>query len=167
MRCRLVGVSAVNKHRNRAKIPASTARTRAGRRGIECRADIRTQAVQRAVPHARSTSMPSLVCLPPLRVRCMFSFPVRRSCRCMEGFLNRGWGIILPGCGGTSTFFREATRAARKAALHWPRAGGGRELGQRDRDSENAGLKATNPFNSCIMNINIYQVRFVYPPTYY
>ena len=31
----------------------------------------------------------------------------------MEGFLIRGWEPILPGCGGTSTFSREATLAAR------------------------------------------------------
>ena len=33
----------------------------------------------------------------------------------MEGFLIRGWERILPGCGGTSAFAREATLAAR-----WP-----------------------------------------------
>ena len=30
-----------------------------------------------------------------------FSSPVRRSCRCVEGFMIRGCGLILPGCGGS------------------------------------------------------------------
>ena len=30
----------------------------------------------------------------------------------MEGFLNRGWELILPGCGGTSALARGATLAA-------------------------------------------------------
>ena len=36
----------------------------------------------------------------------------------MEGFLIRGWEIILPGCGGTSALARGATLAARW--LHEP-----------------------------------------------
>ena len=32
----------------------------------------------------------------------------------MEGFLNRGWELILPGCGGTAALAREATLAARR-----------------------------------------------------
>ena len=36
----------------------------------------------------------------------------------MEGFLTRGWELILPGCGGTSAFTRGATLAARW--LHEP-----------------------------------------------
>ena len=36
----------------------------------------------------------------------------------MEGFLNRGWEVILPGCGGTSALARGATLAARW--LHEP-----------------------------------------------
>ena len=36
----------------------------------------------------------------------------------MEGFLIRGWKLILPGCGGTSALAREATLAARW--LHEP-----------------------------------------------
>ena len=31
----------------------------------------------------------------------------------MEGFLSRGWELILPGCGGTSALARGATFAAR------------------------------------------------------
>ena len=31
-----------------------------------------------------------------------FSSPGYWSCRCMEGFLTRGWELILHGCGGTS-----------------------------------------------------------------
>ena len=31
----------------------------------------------------------------------------------MEGFLIRGWEIILPGCGGTSALARDAYLAAR------------------------------------------------------
>ena len=34
------------------------------------------------------------------------------SCRCMDGFLNRGWELILSGCGGTSALARGATLAA-------------------------------------------------------
>ena len=36
----------------------------------------------------------------------------------MEGFLSRGWELILPGCGGTSALARGATLAARW--LHEP-----------------------------------------------
>ena len=36
----------------------------------------------------------------------------------MEGFLIRGWELILPGCDGTSALSREATLAARW--LHEP-----------------------------------------------
>ena len=36
----------------------------------------------------------------------------------MEGFLIRGWELILPGCGGTSALARGATLAARW--LHEP-----------------------------------------------
>ena len=45
----------------------------------------------------------------------------------MEGFLIRGWKLILPGCGGTSALARGATLAARwlstipsqSAITHW------------------------------------------------
>ena len=47
-----------------------------------------------------------------------FSSPGCWSCRDMEGFLNRGWEVILPGCGGTSALARGAPRAARW--LHEP-----------------------------------------------
>ena len=36
----------------------------------------------------------------------------------MDGFLNQGWELILPGCGGTSALVRGATLAARW--LHEP-----------------------------------------------
>ena len=36
----------------------------------------------------------------------------------MQGYLNRGWEIILPGCGGTSALAQGATLAARR--LHGP-----------------------------------------------
>ena len=36
----------------------------------------------------------------------------------MEGFLIRGWKIVLPGCGGASALARGATLAARR--LHGP-----------------------------------------------
>ena len=36
----------------------------------------------------------------------------------MEGFLNRGWEVILPGCGGTLALARGVTLAARW--LHEP-----------------------------------------------
>ena len=42
-----------------------------------------------------------------------FSSPGCWSCRDMEGFLTRGWELILPGCGGTSALARGATLAAR------------------------------------------------------
>ena len=38
----------------------------------------------------------------------------------MEGFLIRGWELILPGCGGTSALARGATLAA--LWLHEPQA---------------------------------------------
>ena len=47
-------------------------------------------------------------------------FSVCWNCRDMEGFLTRGWEIILPGCGGTSALARGATLAARW--LHEPQA---------------------------------------------
>ena len=47
-----------------------------------------------------------------------FSSPGCWSCRDMEGFLTRGWELILPGCGGTSALARGATLAARW--LHEP-----------------------------------------------
>ena len=53
-----------------------------------------------------------------------FSSPVRRSYRGMKGSLIRGWGLILPACGETLTFPREATPATHPARLDWPRAGG-------------------------------------------
>ena len=40
------------------------------------------------------------------------------SCRDMEGFLSRGWELILPGCGGTSSLGRGATLVAHR--LHEP-----------------------------------------------
>ena len=43
-----------------------------------------------------------------------FSSPGCWSCRDMEGFLTRGWELILPGCGGTSALARGATLAARR-----------------------------------------------------
>ena len=39
--------------------------------------------------------------------------PGRWTCRDTEGFLIRGWELILPGCGGTSALARGATLAAR------------------------------------------------------
>ena len=42
-----------------------------------------------------------------------FSSPGCRSCREMEGFLSRGWGLILPWCGGTSALARGATLTPR------------------------------------------------------
>ena len=47
-----------------------------------------------------------------------FSSPDCWICRYMEGFLIRGWELILPGCGGTSALARGATLAARW--LHEP-----------------------------------------------
>ena len=47
-----------------------------------------------------------------------FSSPDCWRCKCMEGFLIRGWELILRGCGGTSTLSRGATLAARW--LHEP-----------------------------------------------
>ena len=43
----------------------------------------------------------------------LFSSPGCWSCRDMEGFLIRGWKLILRGCGGTSALARGATLAAR------------------------------------------------------
>ena len=60
----------------------------------------------------------------------------------MEGFLNRGWVTILPGCGDIVGFPQGATPAARASPPHWPRVGGRGRLGQWDWDSENAGMKA-------------------------
>ena len=70
-----------------------------------------------------------------------FSSPDCRSCRFMEGFLNREYGHILPGCGKIVRFPRGATPVARTTPPDWPRAGGGGALGQLDRGSENAGMK--------------------------
>ena len=47
-----------------------------------------------------------------------FTSPDCWSCRCIKGFLIRGWELILPGCGGTSALARGATLAARW--LHEP-----------------------------------------------
>ena len=47
-----------------------------------------------------------------------FSSPESWSCRDMDGFLIRGWEMVLPGCGGTSILSREATIGARW--LHEP-----------------------------------------------
>ena len=47
-----------------------------------------------------------------------FSSPESWSCRDMDGFLTRGWELILPGCGGTSVLARGAALAARW--LHEP-----------------------------------------------
>ena len=47
-----------------------------------------------------------------------FTSPSCWSCRYMDGFLIRGWELILPGCGGTSALARGATLAARW--LHEP-----------------------------------------------
>ena len=47
-----------------------------------------------------------------------FSSPGCWSCRGMEEILTRGWGIILPWCGGTSTLSQKAILAARW--LHEP-----------------------------------------------
>ena len=59
----------------------------------------------------------------------------------MEGFLTRGWGLILPGYGEIVGFLRGATPAARASPSDWPWAGGGATLGQWDWGSENAGMK--------------------------
>ena len=64
-----------------------------------------------------------------------------RSYRCIEGFSNRGWRPILPGCGEIARFSRGATPATRASLPHWPRAGGGWCLGQWDRASKNPGMK--------------------------
>ena len=50
--------------------------------------------------------------------RSVFSSPSSSSCRDMGGFLVRGWEIILPGFGGTSSLARGATLAAH--GLHEP-----------------------------------------------
>ena len=44
------------------------------------------------------------------------------SCRDMEGFLSRGWELILPGCGGTSALARGATLTARCSMSSSPSA---------------------------------------------
>ena len=56
-----------------------------------------------------------------------FSSPGCWSCRDMEGFLNRGWEIILSGCGGTSALSRGATLAA--CWLHEPQPISNRSVG--------------------------------------
>ena len=66
---------------------------------------------------------PSMVGIPHSAGRyrpkgCAFSPPGCWNCGNMEGFLTRGWEIILPGCGGTSALSRGATLAARW--LHEP-----------------------------------------------
>ena len=53
-----------------------------------------------------------------------FSSPGCRSCRCMEGFLNRRWEPILLGCGEIVGFPRGGTPAACAVPTHWPRASG-------------------------------------------
>ena len=70
-----------------------------------------------------------------------FSSPGCRSCRYMEGFLNQGWGPILPGSGEIVGLPRGSTPAVRPSPPHWPRAGCAGALGQWDRGSENAGMK--------------------------
>ena len=60
-----------------------------------------------------------------------FLSPGCRSCRRMEGFLNRGWGILLPGCGEIVGFRQGATPAALFSPPHWARAGGRGALAQR------------------------------------
>ena len=59
-----------------------------------------------------------------------FSSPRCRSCRCMEGLLNRGWGPVLPVCGEMVGFHRGATPAASASPPDWPRADGRGALGQ-------------------------------------
>ena len=59
----------------------------------------------------------------------------------MEGFLNRGWRYILPGCCEIVGFPRGATPAARASPPHWPRAGVGGRLNQWDWGSEKARMK--------------------------
>ena len=59
--------------------------------------------------------------------RYAFSSPGYSSCRDMEGFLTRGWEIILPGCGGTSALARGPTLAARW--LHEPQLINDRPVG--------------------------------------
>ena len=53
-----------------------------------------------------------------------FSSAGCRMCTCMEGFLNRGWGPILTGCGEILGFPRGTTPAARASTPHSPGAGG-------------------------------------------
>ena len=48
----------------------------------------------------------------------LFSSPGCWCCRYMEGFLTRGWELILPGCSGTSALSRGVTLAA--CWLHEP-----------------------------------------------
>ena len=69
-----------------------------------------------------------------------FSSPDCQGFRYVVGFMNRGWGSMLPGCGEMVGFPRGATPAARALIPDWPRASGGGALGQRDLGSENAGM---------------------------
>ena len=76
-----------------------------------------------------------------------------RSCRDIEGCLNRGWVPILPGCDGTG-------RGLPRGQLppHTPRpligrgrAGGGGALGQWDRGSKNAEIKVIKSYFVCLL----------------
>ena len=49
--------------------------------------------------------------------RSAFSSPGCWSCGDIEGFLYRGWEIILPGCSGTSALSRGATLDARDGSM--------------------------------------------------
>ena len=69
------------------------------------------------------------------------------SSKCMEGFRMRRWGLVFPGCGGTSAFPRGETPAARPASPDWPRVG----VGRWDRGSENTGLEVI-----CLLHYYIY-----------
>ena len=69
-----------------------------------------------------------------------FSYPDCRSCKCMDGFLNRGWGTILPGCGGTEEFPRGQNCRRMRGAPSLAEGGRGGALGQWDWGSENAGM---------------------------
>ena len=85
-----------------------------------------------------------------------FSSPRCRSCRCIEGLLNRGWGPILPVCGEIVGFPQGATPAARASPSDWSRAGGGGALGQWDWGSEIAGVKGI-----CLLYYIAYPPNFI------
>ena len=67
----------------------------------------------------------------------------------MEFFMIRGWGLILPGCGGTGRLPRGVTPAARRAfTIGRGQAGGG----QWDWGSESAAFNV-NPYYVIISHV--------------